>query len=90
MSNQKDCLTCKHKRCIDGVLYCIYSPKVMRNGELVNAKPEICSVVVKKENGKCFNYSNWTPKPEKSLFKNVLKDSKKILKKVKSEIIFLR
>ena len=90
MSEQKNCLTCKHKRCIKGVLYCVYSPKMPVNGKIVNAKIDLCREVVRDEKGKCFNYANWLAEPEQRLTKIILKKTKKMLKKINSEVSFLR
>jgi hypothetical protein len=86
------CVTCKHKRCIEGVLYCVYSPKMPVNGKIVNAKIDLCREVVRNKKGKCFSYNNWEKeiKTNKSLLSKFLKNTKKVLKKIKNEVSFLR
>ncbi len=90
MSDQKNCLNCKYKRCIKGSLYCIYSPKMPINGRIVNAKTELCQQVIIQERGKCFNYANWSAAPEQGVVKDALKGAKKLFKKIKNEVDFLR
>lgn len=90
MSNKRNCLSCKYKRCINGALYCVYSPKICINGDIVNAKTELCNEVLENKKGKCFKYANWSESADQGILRNSIKKYKKIVRKIKNEVNVLK
>ena len=65
MNEEKNCLTCKHKRRSGDKFLCAYSPmhisRISGSNQVCNYKLEECRTVKVNKAGKCFMFENWEP-----------------------------